>query len=504
MMNTSLPISFTREAVERWGAANPGLGLLLPLLKFVGVLRDVDVVYERAPIGWIEWFWSLFGYIYQEVVPEVHVDWWMVLVVGTVVVLATLSLAYVTSRLTVLTIRWFVECLVRLRAAISHSFEIVARVFRVQASDINPGPHRSLMPYATVLETAVAGSPLVKFSPPPGQVSLSYVDYERKRRVVGCAVRLRTPDGIDFLLLPLHVWSVFDRDIPVVHVLGKGDWVELDTRTITLKGATVERSVINIDTDVVCVRISENEASRMGACVPKIGAAGCAGLVRVVGPNGFGSTGTLRPDSVVFGQYIYSGSTEAGFSGAAYTNGHSVMAIHLGGGQRNFGYSVRLAYVTLLHFLKVKPENTEQWIEDLVRKKKRRITVDVSWQDTDTVRFQADWDYHVVDKSVFYGTLGEENPAVQYRDFSKPEAPYKPHCLLPEANVQGNCYPVTCNGDGRSSIECTQGSPQLCQHGMSTASGSSKTSPTGPSGKSGKKQKKVSSGQTEAATVSTV
>nr|QXV86575.1 hypothetical protein [Solemoviridae sp.] len=501
-MNSTLPIAFTRDAVERWGAANPRLGLVLPLLKFFGVLRDVDVVYERAPIGWIEWFWSLFGYIYQETIPEVHVDWWRVLLVGLIVVLVILSLLYVAGKVAASTLRYFVECVSRIRASVVYFFEKTADIFRVQASTLEPGASRCLVPYATVLESAMPDSPFVKLMPTDGQVTLSYVDYEQKRRVVGCAVRLRTPTHEDYLLVPLHVWSVFDRDIPFVSARGKGDWFELDTRSVSLKGAPVERAVVHIDTDVVCVRISEQEASRLAVRVPKIGPATTTSLVRISGPNGIGSTGSLRPDNVVFGQYIYTGSTEPGFSGAAYTNGHSVLAIHLGGGQRNFGYSIRLAYVTLLHFLKVKQEDTQQWIEDLVRKKRRRIVVDTSWQDADTVRFQADWDYHVVDKTVFYGTVGEEDQNVVYRDFSKPEAPYKPHCCVPEAAHSGNCCAMTCNGDGRSSIVCTQGNPQLHHHEITHVSGPSKTSQKAASKKSGAKQKTTTSGQTNAATVS--
>nr|QXV86563.1 hypothetical protein [Solemoviridae sp.] len=494
-MNTLIPHAFTRDEVERWGVANPRLGLILPLLKFMGVLNDVDVVYVRAPIGWIEWFWSLFGYIYQETVPEVHIDWRAVGIVLAIVVLAIISLIYASSKAASMVVRLIYDGATRMRAAVSHFCEQCAHIFRVQASSIDPGPHHSLVACSTVLESSMPGSPLVRFVHPPFQVILSYVDSERKRRVVGCAIRLRTPTGEDYLVVPLHVWSVFDRDFPNVHARGKGDWIELDSRSVSLKGAVVERDVVNIDTDVICVRISENEASRLGASVPKIGAAGSAGFVRIVGPNSLGSTGTLRPDPVVFGHYIYTGSTEAGFSGAAYTNGNFVFAIHLGGGQRNFGYSVRLAYVTLLHFRKIKQESTEQWIEDMVRKKGERVIVDTSWHDTDTVRIRVRWDYHVIEKDKFYGSLGEDNPNIDYRDFSKPEQSYVKHCGVPEANFQGNCKTMACVGDGRSSIDCIQESPQLCHHGMNDVSSCSKTSQKAQSAKSGKKQKKTLSGQ---------
>nr|UGO57600.1 MAG: hypothetical protein 1 [Riboviria sp.] len=214
---------------------------------------------------------------------------------------------------------------------------------------------------------------------------------------LGCAVRIRSQDGSNFLVLPTHVYSILPD---CIYISGKVGILCIDRDRIIVAGKTRDREVIDLDTDVCAMPVSEQECSGVGVSVSRIHQGltdGSSELVRVVGPKNLGTVGACRPHPNAFGCFTFAGSTDHGTSGAAYLLGNSILAIHLSGGSDNLGYSLRLAYVTLLHCLKVKPEESIDWMEELV-KTRTPVYVDQTWYDHDEVRIRVKGQYHVVER----------------------------------------------------------------------------------------------------------
>lgn len=381
----------------------------------LGIFQRVFVEEARSPVGWWEWLWSLFGWEYKEVVEYVHLDllylvaWFLLVVMGGLLLRVTLCL-----------IRLGLQ---RLGQLILMGMALVAqgiarffmRVFRVLASNWDPGstgkvlvPSAAHVPYHT--ESIRPNSILTAFEMPGCQVIFGTLSGERFV-AYGCGVRINVPNCDDaFIITPLHVVCSLPS---VFHLRGKNGTIEVDKKSVK-RGSTIKpRDYVELDTDMCAFPISAVEASQIGVSVASILTSADARpmLARVTGPAQEGSTGELRADPYVFGQLVYSGSTVAGFSGAAYLVGKQVVGVHMSGGARNVGYSLRLAYVTLLYFLKVKQETTEEWLEMVVKKRKHKVYIDASWQHLDTVRIRVRGEYHIVERETWNNfELTEEDP----------------------------------------------------------------------------------------------
>lgn len=391
-----------RESLSELLSAWPGLGRLLVLFLRLGIFGSHLKSVDRDPVGWWEWLWTLLGWQYKEVKEFVHLDLLYLLIWVVTVVGVGLALWWTTVNV-VLGIRWLMkQFLVLVVLTTGKIYGFFFRVFRVLASDLDPGssvkvlvPGKKLISYTT--ESMRAGSAMVKLEVLDCQVALGVQNGDRFL-AYGCGIRLDIV-GVDdpFIITPMHVYSSLpDR----FHVRGKTGSVEIDKTSISSGGGVLSRTMHVIDTDLVGFQITSNEAALVGAKKAVIqGSIPDRGTVaRITGPMGEGSTGVLKADPVVFGQLIYSGSTVAGFSGAGYVVTRQVAGIHCAGGTRNVGYSLRLAYVTLAHLCKIKSEDTDDWLRDVITKKRSKVVVDLAWQHLDSQRIFVRGQYHIVDR----------------------------------------------------------------------------------------------------------
>lgn len=394
----------------------PGFGRLLSLILRLGILGSHLKSVDRAPEGWWEWLWTLLGWQYKEVKEYVHLDLLYLLIwIMTVVGVGLFSWWAIVS--VVLGVRWLMKQFLVLVVGITGRInEFFWRVFRVLASDLDPGsstkvmvPGKKIIAYTT--ESMRAGSAMVKLEVLDCQVALGVQNGDRFL-AYGCGIRLDIV-GVDdpFIITPMHVYSSLpDR----FRVRGKAGSVEIDKANISSGGGVLSRTMHVIDTDLVGFQITSNEAALVGAKKAVIqGSIPDRGTVaRITGPMGEGSTGVLKTDPVVFGQLIYTGSTVAGFSGAGYVVTRQVAGVHCAGGTRNVGYSLRLAYVTLAHLCKIKSEDTDDWLRDVITKKKSKVVVDLAWQHLDSQRIYVRGQYHIVDRDSWNSTTAglELNP----------------------------------------------------------------------------------------------
>ncbi|APG75849.1 hypothetical protein 1 [Hubei sobemo-like virus 7] len=112
------------------------------------------------------------------------------------------------------------------------------------------------------------------------------------------------------------------------------------------------------------------------------------------------SMGILKHDTqVAFGFCSYSGSSVQGFSGAPYTNGSKVLAIHLGGGTSgNYGYSASFV-MAQIHVYK-RPESSE--LEAMERAMKSAKKEDIEWErGLDETRVRVGGRYFTLDNDEF-------------------------------------------------------------------------------------------------------
>lgn len=403
-MQFSEGVQFKTASLDELLSIWPAMEWLLHLLVKLGVLRRVVQLEVRDPIGWWEWFWSLLGWQYKEAVEYLHLDF-LYLVTWTLVVVMVMACIWAAFNGLVILARWSLKQAVMLIArAFGKLGEIFSCVFRLLASAWEPGamakvvvPSARSLPYNT--ESIRLGSILTKFDIPGCQVVFGVVNGERFL-AHGCGIRVSVPTHDDaFIITPLHVLCGLPD---VFHLRGKAGTIKVD-KTLCVRGTkSSTREYLELDTDMGAFPITPVEASQIGVSVASILPRLERGvLAKIVGPSGEGSTGELKACSFVFGQLVYNGSTLAGFSGAGYLVGKSVVGIHVAGGSRNVGYSLRLAYVTLLHFIKVKPEDTDEWLENIVKNKRYKIEVDPAWQHLDTVRIRVKGEYHIVDRDSY-------------------------------------------------------------------------------------------------------
>lgn len=240
----------------------------------------------------------------------------------------------------------------------------------------------------TCLESAREGSHEVPMPVPKCQVMVGEMK-AGEFHAYGNAVRIK-----DWLVAPAHV--LFQVARPCIK--GRQSWIEIDTDNYE-----------DLDTDLVSVKLSAKQWSVIGASICSIAhVTYTAGhYVSVVGVSGKGTTGILRDDNVVFGRMVYDGTTLGGYSGAGYMSGPQLVGLHTNGGAVNGGYSASYILVLLNVLDRTKPEDSDDWLRDIIKKKKR-VRIDKRWADLDEVRIQVDGRYAVVSRDAMRRAYGAD------------------------------------------------------------------------------------------------
>lgn len=254
-------------------------------------------------------------------------------------------------------------------------------------------------------ESVISNSPLTAQFVPRCQGALGTLS-DKVFRANGCCVRLDVQGEGIFIVTPAHVLAGITGD---VYLLGSVRPIKFDPDFTLKDDVKLLRKRIVIDTDVVALQISESEASSCGLSMARIllSVPDFGTLASICGPNKLGSTGVLVPDTTVFGGLVYSGSTVGGFSGAVYMVGDQAAGIHIAGGRRNVGYSLRLAYVTLCCLVRHSPEESVEWLETLYKRYRKRIQFDETWGDVDTARIKVNGQYSIVSKETLAQVVGD-------------------------------------------------------------------------------------------------
>lgn len=227
----------------------------------------------------------------------------------------------------------------------------------------------------TLLESRRSGSEESDFTTPRCQARVGFYR-DGQFVVVGSCIRMA--DNI--LVGPDHVLG------------GDGDkFVYGSQSVVSLK----DKERIAVATDLVAIRMTDRELSTIGVSEAKIGPIpenGC--YAQIVGPVSRGTTGNLRHDSTVFGRVVYGGTTIAGYSGSAYTDGSRVLGIHQRGGQVNGGFSASYAWMLVKKALNMRDESTSEYVENLYKSGKK-----FKWNrtgDPDEVQLLVDGYYHTI------------------------------------------------------------------------------------------------------------
>lgn len=238
------------------------------------------------------------------------------------------------------------------------------------------------------LESAREGSHEVPMPTPKCQVLIGEM-ISGEFHAFGNGVRIK-----NWLVAPAHV--LFQVKSPVVK--GRQSWLEITTEEYE-----------DLDTDLVAIRMSDRQWSTIGASICSIAhVTYTAGhYVSVVGVTGKGTCGVLRDDSTVFGRMVYDGTTLAGYSGAGYMAGPQLVGVHTNGGAVNGGYSASYIMVILNLLDREKPEDSDDWLRDMMKRNKR-IRIDKRWMDLDDVRIQVDGRYAVVSRDALRSAMGDD------------------------------------------------------------------------------------------------
>lgn len=279
--------------------------------------------------------------------------------------------------------------------------------------DIEPAVFPMMMSLTLTL-VVVVGTELVRF----------ILNHRARVRAVRKQIELsRLPEsmraGSDLVTVPLAnfqfvvgLYSVRNKDAQDKVYLGTGTLLDgwlvtaghvVETASgrqmyaLTYDGVYHDLGQFNtIYTDLVMTRAPQGYRS---AKVEVLHLASYAQLVAARGTAN-SSMGILKHDTqVAFGFCSYSGSSVQGFSGAPYTNGSKVLAIHLGGGSAgNFGYSASFV-MAQIHVFK-RPESSE--LEAMERALKTAKKDDVEWErGLDETRVRVGGRYFVLDNQQF-------------------------------------------------------------------------------------------------------
>nr|WNT71144.1 MAG: hypothetical protein [Latepeofons virus] len=241
----------------------------------------------------------------------------------------------------------------------------------------------------SMLESRRAGSDEVVMTRPRSQCQVG-VMRDGDFVVIGCALRFES----NMLVGPDHVLGGDSEEIK--HVRGTQNCVSLRGK---------ER--IPLDTDLVAIRLTDQEFATIGVSVCKIGTVGDKGtLAQIVGSEGKGTVGVMASDPLLFGRVTYAGTTLGGYSGAAYTIGAAVVGIHQMGGKVNGGYSASYVWSLIRIALEQRFEASEDWLLGQFKAGKK-----IKWQrtgDPDVVQVYVDGYYSAVEPSSMAKAFGVE------------------------------------------------------------------------------------------------
>lgn len=240
----------------------------------------------------------------------------------------------------------------------------------------------------TCFESVRSGSVEELLLPPKNQLLVGDV-VAGEFQAVGCAVRMA-----DWIVMPSHVFAACEAPC----LKGRQHWIRMSK----------ERDYLDLDTDLIAFKLTEKELSTIGVSCCSISHAlpYTGDFVQIVGAAGKGTTGVLRHDRNVFGRVMYDGTTVSGYSGAAYTSGNRLVAIHTNGGAVNGGYSASYIYSLLCAHDRIKPEDSEDWLRNQFQKDKNRIRYDKRWNDLDEVRVEVGGRYAVVSRDAMARAFG--------------------------------------------------------------------------------------------------
>nr|QJI53814.1 MAG: hypothetical protein 1 [Solemoviridae sp.] len=208
-----------------------------------------------------------------------------------------------------------------------------------------------------------------------------------------------------YLVMPEHVW-----------VATKTTWARGRQHQVDLSYKKDTEDVLELVTDLLAIRITDKEMSTIGISSASIMQYLPEGGVeaKVVGCYGRGTIGALKHDASVFGRVTYAGSTQSGYSGAAYTVNGQIVGVHSYGSKTiNGGWNGSFAWMILNHKIRglegtsMEKFETWEWLQNSL-KGKRRIRVDQSWMDLDEVRIQVDGRYAIVDRGSMAQAFGHD------------------------------------------------------------------------------------------------
>lgn len=254
------------------------------------------------------------------------------------------------------------------------------------------------------LESIRDGSPILETEEIPlPRSQVSFLDSDDV--FVGSGIRVSD----DKIMVPTHVLTL---------LRGKGSLVGPQTSVSLASWSRNE-----VYPEVTLLDVGAKTLTEMGVSKAKVASLEGEAFVRIVAPGrrkGLtrSSVGNLR-ESQTFGLVEYAGSTEPGFSGAAYLNGNIVIGMHIGGGQQNFGVEVEFALVL------DQPKTSESPILDVItrelkkrggRKAIRKSRLPPTAQTTDLVAVKYRGRYYVVEDTPELDVLEEENPILFFND----------------------------------------------------------------------------------------
>lgn len=174
-----------------------------------------------------------------------------------------------------------------------------------------------------VAESLIGGSPISARIAPNCQVTLA-VEMDNVLNVSGCAIRV--DDGLWVLD---HVIAPCERGHKI-HMITKYGRYEIPSHLID--------SATRFASEFRCIHIPDSVFANLRVSKAQFGLLRTTGDVsQIVGPDGQGSQAVLKPKHGFMGWVQYEGSTQAGFSGAAYTINNKVVGLHTHGGHAGNG-----------------------------------------------------------------------------------------------------------------------------------------------------------------------
>lgn len=175
---------------------------------------------------------------------------------------------------------------------------------------------------------------------PKGQVSVA-VKKDGVFSVVGSGLRIE-----NYLMTPTHN-TLYGYEL---WIMNDGEAEQVDTKT-----------ELSIAPDISAFAVPELVWSRLRVKMAKLGPLRkSTSAVIVSGCDRKYSIATLQPTSPL-GRVAYSGSTQPGFSGSAYTTGEVTLGMHCHGGTRGGGYEILYLYVRLKELCDSPVEDSEEF-----------------------------------------------------------------------------------------------------------------------------------------------